>query len=70
MIGMGEAFSASYAQARVRFLEAAAAGGLAITSHRHPLPGPGGEVLALDVARDGALEAERLLIVSSGCHGV
>ena len=70
MIGIPDAFSPSYAQARVKFLEAAAAAGCALQSHRHPLPGREGETLALDVARDGPAQSERLLIVSSACHGV
>ncbi|MEZ5645887.1 MAG: M14 family metallopeptidase [Burkholderiaceae bacterium] len=70
MIGLEQAFSPSYARARVRFLEAAAAGGLAIVSHDHPLKGAEGETLAMDVALDGSPQADRLLIVSSACHGV
>ena len=64
------AFSPSYAAARVKFLEAAASAGLAIESHEHPLKGRDGETLATDVARAGGADAQRLLIVSSGCHGV
>ena len=70
MIAPADAFSPSYDRARVRFLEAAATAGLAISSHNHPLPGRDGEVLAMDVALDGDPAAERLLIVSSACHGV
>jgi Protein of unknown function (DUF2817) len=70
MIGIPQAFSASYAQARVKFLEAAATAGLQIESHNHPLKGKDGEVLAMDVARDGPPGASKLLIVSSACHGV
>ena len=70
MIGIVEAFSSSYAQARVKFLEAAATAGLQIESHNHPLKGKDGEVLAMDVARDGPRDAAKLLIVSSACHGV
>ncbi|MCW5652896.1 M14 family metallopeptidase [Hydrogenophaga sp.] len=70
MIAPQDGFSASYAQARVRFLEGAAAAGMAISSHNHPLPGRDGETLAMDVALDGAPDAQRLLIVSSACHGV
>ena len=44
--------------------------GLAIESHAHPLLGRDGETLAMDVARDGAMDADKLLIVSSACHGV
>lgn len=69
MITPQDAFSPSYARARVRFLEGAAAAGMSISSHNHPLPGRDGETLAMDVALDGASDAERLLIVSSACHG-
>ena len=70
MISVPTAFSSSYAQARVKFLEAAATAGLAVQSHTHPLKGRDGEDLAMDVARDGPLDAQNLLIVSSACHGV
>ena len=70
MIPIPQAFSASYAQARVKFLEAAATVGARIESHKHPLPGRDGEQLALDTALDGPEQSERLLIVSSACHGV
>jgi hypothetical protein len=70
VIAIPQAFSASYAEARVKFLEAAATAGLRIESHPHPLPGRDGEALAMDVARDGPANADKLLIVSSGCHGV
>lgn len=69
MIGVNQAFSASYAQARIKFLEAAARAGLPIQSHNLDLPGRDGETLAMDVVRDGPVDAERLLIVSSACHG-
>ncbi len=65
-----ESFSQSYAQARGKFLDAAAAAGLPVQSHRHPLLGRDGEALAMDVALDGPMDADKLLIVSSGCHGV
>ena len=70
MIGVVEAFSPSYAKARVKFLEAVATAALPNESHNHPLPGRDGEVLAMDVALDGPLDADKLLIVSSACHGV
>ena len=47
MIAVVDAFSVSYAKARVKFLEAAATSGLAITSFDHPMPGRDGETLAL-----------------------
>ena len=70
MMGVVQAFSASYAEARVKFLEAAATAGLAVESHNHPQLGRDGEALAMDVARDGPADADKLLIVSSACHGV
>lgn len=63
-------FSETYQQARERFLQAAAAHGLAVQSHLHPLPGAQGEELAMDVALDGAADASRLLVLTSACHGV
>lgn len=70
MIGVSEAFSARYAQARRKFLEAAAAAGLALESRAHPLKGVDGEDLALDVAWEGPRDAQALLVVSSACHGI
>jgi Protein of unknown function (DUF2817) len=71
MMGLVEAFSTNYAQARVKFLEAAATAGLQIESFNHPLPGKDGEVLALDVALQkpsndkGVKVAEKLLVVNA-----
>jgi Protein of unknown function (DUF2817) len=70
MISIPTAFSSSYAQARIKFLEAAASAGLQIESFAHPLKGSDGEDLAMDVALDGSPDAKELLIVSSACHGV
>ncbi len=64
------AFSNRYARARVKFLEAAATGGMGLRSFDHPLKGVDGETLAMDVALDGSPDAENLFIVSSACHGV
>lgn len=65
-----EAFSLSYAEARKKFQDAARAAKVPVISYPHPLPGRDGEALALDVALDGAPDAHKLLLVSSGCHGV
>lgn len=65
-----ESFSASYAQARMKFLQAAALANLPVTSHLHPLAGRDGEALAMDVVLDGSPDADALLIVTSACHGV
>ena len=70
MIPVVDAFSPSYARARTQFLEAAATAGLPIESHAHPLKGRDGEDLAMDIVRDGPADADKLLIVSSACHGV
>jgi hypothetical protein len=70
MIGVAEAFSASYALARIRFIEAASTARQLVASYKSALPGREGEQLAVDVVLDGPNDAERLLIVSSGCHGV
>ena len=70
MIAIPEAFSTSYAKARVKFLEAGAIAGLQLASFKHPLPGRDGEQLATDVALEGDPASPRLLIVSSACHGV
>jgi len=70
MIPIPQAFSTSYAEARTKFLEAAAARGLRIHSHLHPLKGRDSETLAMDVVADGPADADKLLILSSACHGV
>ncbi len=67
---VGGFFAQTYAEARSKFLASAAARGLEVESHPHPLAGRDGEALAMDVARDGPMDAAALLIVSSGCHGV
>jgi hypothetical protein len=63
-------FSATYQQARSRFLEAAAQASAQTASFELPaLRGAEGEALAIDVATLGPADAARLLIVSSGTHG-
>lgn len=63
-------FSANYAQARAKFLAACTLAGLSPQSHVHPLRGPAGEVLATDVVRVGPARARRVLVLTSGVHGV
>ncbi len=63
-------FAQSYRQARGLFRPPAAAPVFDRLAHAHPLVGRDGEELAIDVARLGDADAARLLIVSSGCHGV
>ena len=63
-------FSASYSEARRRFLDAAGAAGAAVQSRAHPLKGPDGGMLATDIARIGPANARRILGIGSGTHGV
>ncbi|MDP2008490.1 MAG: M14 family metallopeptidase [Rubrivivax sp.] len=70
MVDAATFFAPTYAQARAKFLSSAEAAGLDVHSHRHPLLGHDGEILAMDVARLGPADAAGLLLVSSGCHGV
>lgn len=67
---VSDCFARSYAEARRKFLAAADAAGLAVTSHPHPMSGRDGEPLAMDVVRDGPADASAVLLVSSACHGV
>jgi predicted deacylase len=63
-------FSQSYREARSKFIEGCKASGLGIQTFSHPLLGKDGELLAIDVAVQGANDASTMLIISSGCHGV
>jgi hypothetical protein len=63
-------FAQSYAEARAKFLAASTAAGLEAHAYRHPLVGRDGEELAIDVVRFGAIDSPRLLMITSGCHGV
>src|SRR5271166_4702079 len=69
-MGISRHFSATYPEARRKFVDAARGAGAAIESHVNPnATGAEGEALATDVARFGAIDAESLLIVVSGTHG-
>ena len=63
-------FSADYGEARRRFLAAAEARGAALGARGLAVRGPRGEELAVDLAYLGPEAPERLLVVSSGIHGV
>jgi hypothetical protein len=66
-----DCFSATYSDARARFL-AACLGSPAtrVRSFRNPARGPSGEALYTDVARIGSADADSVLIIQSGTHGV
>ena len=63
-------FSQTYAEARDKFLSAAASRGLQVESVVHPLRGRDGEELATDLAWIGPSSAPDVLLLSSGTHGV
>jgi hypothetical protein len=67
---MRELFSADYATARQRCLALAAQRGWQVQSHVHPMRGPNSEVLAMDVLRLGPPDARKVLLSTSGVHGV
>jgi uncharacterized protein DUF2817 len=66
----GSFFSPDYAAARGRFLAAARATGAILESLPLAATGPGGEELSIDVARLGSPDATRVLLHTSGLHGV
>jgi len=68
-MGFSDCFAATYAEARAKFLNAAAVAGMDAESHVHPMLGRDGETLAMDVVREGPRDAASLLLITSGCHG-
>lgn len=64
------AFSPDYATARERFRQAASRLGWQLEAHPIGVTGPGGEELTLDVGYSPSSERDRVLVVSSGIHGV
>ncbi|MEO7402114.1 MAG: DUF2817 domain-containing protein, partial [Burkholderiales bacterium] len=65
------AFSTTYVEAREKFLDAARRRGARVTDYRHPsAQGPTGEVLYLDVAVIGEPEAQAMMVVGCGTHGI
>lgn len=65
-----DGFAADYAEAREKFRDACSAQGGRLWEVPHPLAGPRGEALAMDVARFGDPKAPALLAIGSGTHGV
>ncbi len=63
-------FSATYSEARQRFIAAANGRGLPVSTHVHPQArGADGEELAIDVACMGPADANSVLVLLSGTHG-
>jgi len=60
----------SYSAARRRFLESAQSAGARVVAFPHPLLGREEEELAIDVATLGDADADAVLLVVSGTHGV
>jgi hypothetical protein len=60
----------TYEASRRRFLAAATGAGAGLTTYEHPMRGIAGEELAIDVATIGPDDAESVLVVVSGTHGV
>lgn len=63
-------FSSDYGTARDRFREAARGLGIPVESHAIAAQGPQGELLSIDAAIIGPENPRRVVIVSSGLHGV
>ena len=63
-------FSESYSEARTNFLAAAEAANARVYSYDNPNMGPDGEGLHTDVATLGPDDAEGVLLLGSGTHGV
>jgi hypothetical protein len=63
-------FSPDYFTARGRFSEAAVRAGARIETLPLDAKGPGGETLGIDIAWFGAAKPRRVLLHSSGLHGV
>lgn len=63
-------FAVSFSAMRDRFRKAAQRAGAELTEYLHPLHGPDGEVLATDVALLGRRDAQKLIVLISGTHGV
>jgi hypothetical protein len=63
-------FSTGYATARAKFLAACTLRGLTPQTHAHPLAGAQREQLSTEVVRVGPADAGRVLVLTSGVHGV
>jgi len=69
-MNLADYFSPDYATARERYLAAVRRLGYRLETHPFKGQGPNGELLAMDLAVCGNPEADRVVIISSGLHGV
>lgn len=63
-------FSSDYMEARQKFLDAVLSVGASTDNFRNPNAGPAGDDLFTDVALLGPKDAETILVLGSGTHGV
>jgi hypothetical protein len=63
-------FSSSYEEAREKFLSACYTANASIESFKNPATGTTGELLFTDVALIGPKDANNILVLGSGTHGV
>ena len=63
-------FSVSYRESRDKFLAAAAQASASLTSVKHPLLGPEGEDLYMDIACLGPDNADNAIVIVAGTHGI
>jgi hypothetical protein len=64
-------FPTDYLDGRERFRALASRTDFVLESYEHPVEkGPQGETLSCDVARFGPSDAKRIILISSGTHGV
>jgi hypothetical protein len=62
-------FARRYADARRKFLAAAELLDRKVKSYPHPMKGPDGEDMAMDVVQLGPADAGRVIVITSGIHG-
>lgn len=67
----GQYFSRSYHEARQKFIDACRQAGAPVVSHVHPnVRGAEGEELSCDLTSIGPAGARKVLLITSGTHGV